>query len=168
MAKRWMASRTVFRRLLQANRRAFLHRPTVIRSVTAAHQIQPSNTTSFHTSIRSLSNKTGDGMIINIQNVDDFEERVVNSSVPVIVDFHANWCGPCKLLGPRLESLVGNREGKVILAKIDVDEQDELAMKFMINSVPTVIGFKDKKEKDKFIGLKDDEVLEEFIDRLIE
>lgn len=106
-------------------------------------------------------------MIINIQNEADFEKSVLKNSLPVVVDFHATWCGPCRLLGPRLESLIGAKKGQVILARVDVDENEELAMKYLISSVPTVLGLKNGEVKDKFIGLQDDDIIETFLDRLI-
>merc|ERR1712133_16772 len=78
--------------------------------------------------------------IIDIQDEDDFRDRVVNSSLPVVVDFHATWCGPCKLLGPKLETMVDQHEGKVVMAKVDIDDNSDLAMMFRVQAVPTVVG----------------------------
>jgi thioredoxin 1 len=117
---------------------------------------------SFHTSLSPASKH-----IVNIQDEKDFDTRVLKNEVPVIVDFFANWCGPCKLLIPRLESLVAGKGGKVILAKIDIDELSDLAMNYGVEAVPTVIGMKDGKVIDKFVGLKDDADLETFVQKLI-
>lgn len=103
----------------------------------------------------------------NVQDTTDFKERVLESPTPVIVDFHASWCGPCKLLGPRLESIVASREGKVHLAKIDVDDNADLAMEYGVQSVPTVLGVKNGKILDKFIGLQDDDQLQTFVEKLL-
>lgn len=105
--------------------------------------------------------------IISIQDEDDFNKRVLENSTPVVVDFFATWCGPCKLLGPRLESLVAGKNGKVILAKIDIDEMTDLAVNHGVEAVPTVIGMKNGKVIEKFVGLKDDAALQSFIDKLI-
>ncbi|XP_045214088.1 thioredoxin, mitochondrial-like isoform X2 [Mercenaria mercenaria] len=167
-----MASRTVFRRVLQASRRVQLQRAVVQRSIVTLPHIQKKNTQNVtsdqsYSQLRSLCTKPGEGMVIHIQDENDFQERVLNSPLPVVVDFHASWCGPCKLLGPRLESLVGSRKGKVVLAKCDVDGLEDIAMRYRISSVPTVIGFKNKESKEKFIGLQDDDIIETFLDRLI-
>lgn len=104
----------------------------------------------------------------NVQDAADFQQRVLGSSTPVLVDFHATWCGPCKLLGPRLESMVAACDGKVNLAKIDVDDNADLAMEYGVQSVPTVLGVKNGKVLDKFIGLQDDDQIKTFIERLVE
>lgn len=109
-----------------------------------------------------------DDIVVNIQDEADYEKLVLDSPVPVVIDFHATWCGPCKLLGPRLEAMVGAMGGKVRLAKIDVDDLQELAMQFTISSIPTVIGMKNKKVQDKFIGLMDDDKIETFLEKLAE
>lgn len=84
----------------------------------------------------------------------------------MIVDFHATWCGPCKLLGPRLEAIISNKEGQVSLAKVDVDENVEIAMEYLVESLPTVIGFKNGRKINKFIGLQEDDVIDSFVEKL--
>uniref|UniRef100_A0A3B3RUE5 Thioredoxin 2 n=1 Tax=Paramormyrops kingsleyae TaxID=1676925 RepID=A0A3B3RUE5_9TELE len=66
----------------------------------------------------------------NVQDGEDFTERVINSDVPVLVDFHAQWCGPCKILGPRLEKAVAKQQGRVVMAKVDIDEHTDLAIEY--------------------------------------
>uniref|UniRef100_F6RPU0 Thioredoxin 2 n=1 Tax=Monodelphis domestica TaxID=13616 RepID=F6RPU0_MONDO len=66
----------------------------------------------------------------NVQDGPDFQDRVVNSQTPVVVDFHAQWCGPCKILGPRLEKMVAKQEGKVLMAKVDIDDNTDLAIEY--------------------------------------
>ena len=85
---------------------------------------------------------------------DQFIEEVIekSKSVPVLVDFWAPWCGPCKQLTPVLEKLVNNKNGKVILAKINVDENQGIAGQLNIQSIPTVYGFIDGKPVDAFQG----------------
>ena len=73
---------------------------------------------------------------------DSFEQDVLKSDIPVLVDFWATWCGPCRLLSPILEEVAKEYEGKVVLAKVNVDEEPELADSFRIRNIPTVLLFK--------------------------
>lgn len=81
----------------------------------------------------------------------------------VLVDFHAEWCGPCKMLGPILGEISGEVEGKAKIIKVNVDEAADIAKKFGISSIPTVILFKDGQKLDQFVGLKTKEDILEFI-----
>ena len=103
-------------------------------------------------------------------NQDQFIEEVIEKSkaVPVIVDFWAPWCGPCKQLTPTLESVVNKKNGKVILAKINVDENQGIAAQLNIQSIPTVYGFVDGKPIDAFQGAQPESKIEAMIDKLIE
>ena len=103
-------------------------------------------------------------------NQDQFVEAVVekSKSVPVIVDFWAPWCGPCKQLTPLLEKLVNKRNGKVILAKVNVDENQGIAGQLNIQSIPTVYGFVDGKPIDAFQGAQPESKIEVMIDKLID
>ena len=83
---------------------------------------------------------------------DNFETEVLKSTVPVLVDFWATWCGPCQMLAPTIEEIANEYEGKVKVGKINVDEQPELAMKFKIMSIPTLLMFKNGEVSDKMIG----------------
>lgn len=76
-----------------------------------------------------------------------------------------SWCGPCKLLEPRLEVCVGRKGDKVHLAKVDVDEQEDLAAKYEISSLPSVFVFKSGQVVDKFIGLQDEDKVRAFVDK---
>ena len=107
--------------------------------------------------------------IIDI-NQDQFVEEVVEKSktTPVIVDFWAPWCGPCKQLTPILENLVNKKNGKVILAKINVDENQGIAGQLNIQSIPTVYGFVDGKPIDAFQGAQPENKIEEMINKLID
>lgn len=91
----------------------------------------------------------------------------MESDLPVIVDFHANWCGPCKILGPKLEQIIGEQEGRVVMAKVDIDDNGELAMAFKVQAVPTVMAMKDGKVVDGFMGLKDEDQLKTFVAKVI-
>ena len=103
-------------------------------------------------------------------NQDQFVEQVVDKSktTPVIVDFWAPWCGPCKQLTPILENLVNKKNGKVILAKINVDENQGIAAQLNIQSIPTVYGFVDGKPIDAFQGAQPESKIEIMINKLID
>ena len=103
-------------------------------------------------------------------NQDQFIEEVVEKSktIPVLVDFWAPWCGPCKQLTPILENLVKKKNGKIILAKINVDENQGIAGQLNIQSIPTVYGFVDGKPIDAFQGAQAESKIEEMINKLID
>lgn len=82
----------------------------------------------------------------------NFEEEVLKSSIPVLVDFWATWCGPCMMLAPTVEEIAKEYAGKVKVGKVNVDEAVELAKKYGIMSIPTLIMFKNGKISDKVIG----------------
>ncbi len=83
----------------------------------------------------------------------EFEKEVLKSEVPVLVDFWATWCGPCRALGPILEEVEKEVSPSVKVVKINVDEESELASEFRIMSIPTLILFKDGKPEKKSVGL---------------
>ena len=85
---------------------------------------------------------------------DNFNELVIDSKTPVLVDFFATWCGPCKMLSPILEQVADEVKNKVVVAKLDIDECMELAQEYGIMSVPTMILFKDGAEVSRNIGFR--------------
>ena len=98
-----------------------------------------------------------------------FQEEVVDQSMkcPVIVDFWAPWCQPCQILGPLLEKLVGDARGKLVLAKVNIDEEQELAAAFGVQSIPTVFAIHEGRAVDQFQGLLPEAQLREWISSLL-
>ncbi len=82
-----------------------------------------------------------------------FDEVVLKSDKPVLVDFWAAWCGPCRMLAPTVEELSGDFEGKAVVGKIDVDAKQEFAAKYGVRNIPTVLIFKDGEVVDKQVGV---------------
>lgn len=103
----------------------------------------------------------------NVQDCEDFQDRVLKSETPVVIDFHAQWCGPCKILGPRLEKMVAKQNGKVLMAKVDIDDHTDLALEYEVSAVPTVLAMKNGDVVDKFVGIKDEDQLEAFLKKLL-
>ncbi len=85
---------------------------------------------------------------------DNFEQVVVNSEIPVLLDFWASWCGPCRAVSPLMEQLADEYKGKAAVGKVNVDEENELAAKFRVLSIPTVMLFKGGQVVDKIIGAR--------------
>ena len=83
----------------------------------------------------------------------NFEAEVLKSEIPVLVDFFATWCGPCKMLAPVIEELAEKYEGKVKIRKVNVEEENELAMKYEVLSIPTLVLFKGGRVANTKIGL---------------
>ena len=84
----------------------------------------------------------------------NFEEKVLKSDKPAIVDFWAAWCGPCRAVAPIIEELAGDYDGKAIVGKVNVDEEGELAARYRIMSIPTVMLFKDGQIAERIIGAR--------------
>lgn len=103
----------------------------------------------------------------DVKDADDFKKRVLASIKPVLVDFHADWCTPCKALTPRLDAIIGEKDGLVELAKVDVDSHSDLAMKYKVTGIPTVLAVRDGKVVDQFTGLIETKELREFVEKLL-
>jgi len=98
-------------------------------------------------------------------NDSDFDAQVLEAGTPVLVDFWAEWCGPCKLVGPTVEELAGDYAGRVKVAKVNVDESPQVAMRFGIRSIPTLMLFKDGNAAETTIGAQPKGQLAALLDR---
>lgn len=94
---------------------------------------------------------------------DNFEEVVLKNDLPVLVDFWATWCGPCKMIGPIVEELSEELAGKAVFGKLNVDNQPELAMQFQVMSIPTLLLFKNGEIVNKKVGFMPKEKLAEML-----
>ena len=93
-----------------------------------------------------------------------FEKEVLESKEPVLIDFYADWCGPCKMMAPVVEKLAEKYEGKVKVGKVNSDDEPELAQKFQVMSIPNFVIIKDGKVVDRVIGAVPQQALEEKLD----
>ena len=94
---------------------------------------------------------------------DTFDETIKNAKGPVLVDFWAAWCGPCKTIAPYLDQIAGETEGKATVAKVNVDENGDLSARFGVRSIPTLLVFKDGRVVDQTVGALPKELIKSFV-----
>jgi len=97
----------------------------------------------------------------------EFDSVVLQSNVPVLVDFWAPWCGPCRMVAPAIEQLAGEFQGKALVCKVNVDECQDIAMRYRITSIPTLMVFKGGQVVDQFIGARSKDDLKRALESAI-
>jgi thioredoxin 1 len=105
----------------------------------------------------------------NVREVNDasFETEVINADKPVLVDFWATWCGPCKMIAPHVQAVADEFAGRAVVAKVDVDANKQWAIKYGIQSIPTLLFFKGGKLVDRVVGAVDKKVLNDKLSALL-
>ena len=103
--------------------------------------------------------------LIAYLNEEQFKEKIKTGVT--LVDFYADWCGPCRMLTPVLETVAKDLQGKVTIAKVDIDQNQRVAGTYQVTSVPTMIVFKDGKEMNRLVGLRDVEGVKKFINAVV-
>ncbi len=97
----------------------------------------------------------------------NFEQDAIQSHIPVVIDFYADWCGPCKMMSPVIDELAADYEGKVKIGKVNTDENRSVATKYNIMSIPTILLMKDGQVVDTVVGAIPKTALQEKIDRML-
>jgi len=107
---------------------------------------------------------TGD---LHVKDAEDFDARVLRAQQPVLVDFYADWCGPCRMLAPTIEKLASQYAGRAVVVKANVDHLSELAGRYGIQSIPAVLFFQGGKEVERLAGVQPERAYREVLDRLM-
>lgn len=97
----------------------------------------------------------------------DFKEAILQSDVPVVVDFWAEWCGPCKMMAPAFEELAGEYQGKMTFAKLDTDENPEMAMRYRVQAIPMLVFFYRGQPVKQLVGYRQKKDLRQHIDEVL-
>lgn len=100
-------------------------------------------------------------------NEDNFQKEIIESKIPVLVDFWASWCGPCKMISPIIDEISKEYAGKLKVSKVNVDDNPQIASKFGIMSIPTILFFKDGQVVDQITGAVSKKVLKNKIDEIL-
>ncbi|OLE89687.1 MAG: thioredoxin [Crenarchaeota archaeon 13_1_20CM_2_51_8] len=113
-----------------------------------------------------MPKETANGKVLHLDD-GEFDTEVLKSNVPVLVDFYADWCGPCHAIAPTIEALSNEFEGKVKFVKVDVDENQEVASRYEIMSIPTIMLFEKGKVEDSIVGAYSASVYKQHIERAL-
>jgi len=130
----------------------------------AARLSSPARTGALFATRRQLS--TTAPFVVDIADRANFDSLVLKSKVPVVLDAYADWCPPCKALTPVLEAAISKQNGKVLLAKLNTDDNDDVSAELRVRALPTVLAFRNGKVVDSFVGLKSPSDVEAFVRKL--
>ena len=98
----------------------------------------------------------------------DFEQKVLGAKAPVLVDFWAEWCGPCRRIAPTVEALAADYAGRVVIGKMNVDENPSVPMRYMVRGIPTLLLFKGGQVVEQIVGLTDKDTLKRLLDKHVQ